>query len=240
MIQLTGIKRKLLIILFFVSTPFYPSLLKASDPIKVFVSILPQKYFVEQIAGDLVDVNVMVEPGANPATYEPKPMQIKAISEANIYFSIGVPFEKRWPPKISSTNPRMKIVPTDIWVQKLPISVHHHNEEDGSEIEAQHKHVNLDPHIWLSPPHVMIQARQIIVTLQKFDPEHRSEYEKNYKRFVLVTLELDETIRAMFRDKQGLQFIVFRPSLGYFASTYGLKQLPIEIEGKEPRPAQLC
>lgn len=241
LIQIKIFKKILLIALalLFISTPFCSPLVEASGPIKVFVSILPQKFFVKQIAGNLVDVNVMVEPGASPATYEPKPMQMKAISKALIYFSIGVPFEKRWLPKISSTNPRMKIVPTDKWVQKLPISVHHHNEDKGGEKEGQYKHGNLDPHIWLSPPYVMIQARQILIALQGVDPGHRSEYEKNYKRFVLDTLELDEAIRAIFQDKQGLQFMVFHPSWGYFASTYGLKQVPIEIEGKEPRPAQL-
>jgi zinc transport system substrate-binding protein len=236
------ISKKILLItliLLFISTPIRPSLVEASGPIKVFVSILPQKYFVKQIAGDLVDVNLMVEPGASPATYEPKPIQMKAISKSLIYFSIGVPFEERWLPKISSTNPRMKIVPTDKWVKKLPITVHHHNEDEGGKKEAQHKHGNPDPHIWLSPPHVMNQARQILIGLQEFDPGHRVEYEKNYKRFILDTLELDEAIRAVFQDKQGLQFMVFHPSWGYFASTYGLKQVPIEIEGKEPRPAQL-
>ncbi|MFC1863154.1 metal ABC transporter solute-binding protein, Zn/Mn family [Thermodesulfobacteriota bacterium] len=211
----------------------------ANGPIKVFVSIAPQKYFVKQIAEDLVDAQVMVEPGASPATYEPKPQQMKDISKTSLYFAIGVPFEKRWLPKIMSTNPEMKIIPTDQGTQKIPMSVHHHGKDEGSEKEVQHEHENLDPHIWLSPPYVILQARQILVALQETDPGHRLEYENNYKRFIQEIIGLDKELRDLFQDKQGLQFMVFHPSWGYFAQAYGLKQLPIEIEGKEPKPARL-
>lgn len=77
----------------------------AADRVSVFVSILPQKFFVEQIGKDLIDIQVMVEPGASPATYEPKPAQMAAISKASIYFSIGVPFEKGWLKKSSQPIP---------------------------------------------------------------------------------------------------------------------------------------
>ena len=68
----------------------------AENKIIVFVSILPQQYFVQQIGNDLVDVRVMVGPGQNPATYEPTPQQMAALYKADIYFRIGVPFESAW------------------------------------------------------------------------------------------------------------------------------------------------
>jgi zinc transport system substrate-binding protein len=81
-----------------------------------FVSIQPQKYFVERIGGDAVDVKVMVDPGAHPAVYEPSPRQMAALSRADLYFAAGVPFEDAWLKKIQAANPDLKIVHTDDWI----------------------------------------------------------------------------------------------------------------------------
>ena len=210
----------------------------AADKVAVFVSIVPQKFFVEQIGKDLVDVQVMVEPGASPATYEPKPAQMATISKARIYFSIGVPFEKTWLEKIASANPGMRIVQTERGIRKMPMVAHHHDEEKSHE-EQHHDHGVLDPHVWLSPPLVMVQARNILTALQEVDPAHRHDYESNYKAFIAMLVDLDGELRSVFSGKKGLQFMVFHPAWGYFAHAYGLKQVPIEIEGKEPKPAQL-
>jgi zinc transport system substrate-binding protein len=180
----------------------------------------------------------MVGPGASPATYEPKPAQMAAISKARIYFSIGVPFENIWLEKIASANPGMEIVHTEHGIQKMPMAVHHHDEEKVHEEEHLDESV-LDPHVWLSPSLVMVQARNILMTLQEVDPAHRSNYEANYKAFIAMLVDLDGELRSIFSGKRGLQFMVFHPSWGYFANTYGLKQVPIEIEGKEPKPSQL-
>jgi zinc transport system substrate-binding protein len=210
----------------------------AADKTTVFVSIVPQKFFVEQIAKDLVDVQVMVEPGANPHIYEPRPAQMAAISKAKIYFAIGVTFEETWLKKLASINPKMRIVHTEHGIQKMPMASHHHDEEKDHKKES-HDHGVLDPHVWLSPPLVMVQARNILTALQEVDSAHHSVYEANYKAFITMLVELDGELRGILTGKRGLQFIVFHPAWGYFAHAYGLKQVPIEIEGKEPKPAQL-
>ncbi len=199
----------------------------------VFVSIVPQKYFVQQICRELADVQVMVPPGASPATYEPKPRQMAAISKTRIYFSIGVPFEKAWLNKIAAANPDMAVVPTDRGIKKIPMRF-------IPTTGIKHpEHGILDPHIWLSPPLVMIQARTILKALQEADPAHRSVYENNYRAFISQLSDLDAELRTIFSGRFGQQFMVFHPSWGYFAHAYGIKQVPIEIEGKEPKPAQL-
>jgi len=180
----------------------------------------------------------MVEPGANPHIYEPKPAQMAAISKAKIYFAIGVTFEKAWLKKLASANPKMRIAHTDHGIQKMPMAAHHHGEGKDQKKEHHH-HGILDPHVWLSPPLVMVQARNILTALQEADPAHRSAYEANHKAFITMLVELDGELRGILAGKRGLQFIVFHPAWGYFAHAYGLKQVPIEIEGKEPKPAQL-
>ncbi len=205
-----------------------------SGELAVFVSIAPQKYFVQQICKELADVQVMVPPGASPATYEPKPRQMAAISRTRLYFSIGVPFENAWLKKIAATNPAMVVVPTDRGIKKLPMAAHH-----PSDVENKLDHGALDPHIWLSPPLVMMQARTILDALQEVDPAHRSVYENNYGAFMAQLADLDAEFRNLFSGSSGQPFMVFHPSWGYFAQAYGLRQVPIEIEGKEPKPAQL-
>jgi zinc transport system substrate-binding protein len=216
---------------------FFPASVQAKGPLNVAVSILPQKYFLEKIGGSLVNISVMVERGANPHTYEPKPFQMVALAETSVYFAIGVAFEEVWLKRISEMNPLMTIVHTDKGIRKRPMDtygVHDLNGHNNSE-----RNIIFDPHVWTSPPNVKILARNILNALMTADPAHKSAYSTNYKRFIDDIDELDSEFRSIFSGKEGLEFMVFHPAWGYFAEAYGIKQVPVEIEGKEPKPAQL-
>ena len=217
----------------------------AQTPVPIFVSIVPQQYFVQQIGKDKVDVSVMVRPGASPATYEPKPLQMAKLSKSRIYFSIGVPFETFWLDKIASANPEITIVHTDKGIEKRPMAAHHNEEEEpaGHNHEAVHEndhgHAGLDPHTWLSPKLVKIQAGHILDALVAADPGNKDFYTANYHVFIKKIEALDLDLVRMLKNKAGMQFMVFHPSWGYFARDYNLKMIPIEIEGKNPKPAKL-
>jgi len=221
--------------------PLQPAL---SGPLKVFVSIVPQEYFVRRIGNNLVDVAVMVKPGDSPAVYEPKPEQMKALAGAAAYFSIGVPFENVWLKRIAVANPGMMIVATDKGVVKRTMETHAHSEPDpgkpGQGSAPPEHNVIKDPHIWLSPPLVKIQGQNILAALQKLDPAHADVYRSNYEKFALRLDNLHRELTALFAGLSGpARFMIFHPSWGYFADTYGLEQIPIEIEGKEPKPREL-
>jgi len=223
------------------------------DRLPVFVSIAPQKYFVQQIGKNRVDVQVMVPSGVDPHSYEPRPQQMIAISKARLYFAIGIAFEKAYLNKIVSINPQIKVVHTDRGIRKIPMVAYNHYDEEGGHHGEENEHdekgkylgeegqsrSGLDPHIWLSPPLVKIQARTILDSLLEIDPSHQPMYQANYQQFVSQIDKLDTELKTIFAGKQGLQFIVFHPAWGYFARAYGLEQVPIEIEGKNPKPAQL-
>lgn len=225
----------------------------SADELTVFVTILPQKYFVQQIGGDLVRVEVMVPPGADPHTYEPKPSQMVALAKTRIYFALGINFEQTWLKKFSAANPTMQIVHTDEGIDKIPMvdhshaaeneaapaSGHNHHDSGPQSTQHDHEHGAMDPHIWLSPPLVKIQAKHMRDALVQADPANAAAYQANFDRFSRQIDALDAELKATFTGKEGLEFIVFHPAWGYFAHTYGLKQTPIEIEGKEPKPAQL-
>jgi zinc transport system substrate-binding protein len=222
------------ILLALLTTALPPKRAVAKAPLTVFVSIAPQKYFVEQIAKGLVDVQVMVQAGASPHIYEPRPQQMVALSKAKLYFAIGIEFEKANLKKIVSTNPQIKVIHTDQGIKKIPMANHEHGND-----EEDHDHGILDPHIWLSPPLVKMQARTILNALQKAVPSKGPVFESNYHQFVSSIDELDGQLKKTFAGKKGLAFMVFHPSWGYFAQAYGLKQIPIEMEGKNPKPALL-
>lgn len=253
----------------FVIITIFSNYAVASERTPVFVSIAPQKYFVQQIGKNLVDIQVMVPSGGDPHSYEPKPRQMAALSKTHLYFAIGVPFENVWLAKIAAVNPNTKIVHTDHGIDKIPMEAHHHHEDEHAhhddakahhdddqaphkdehahrdedhESHAEDEHadgIERDPHIWLAPSLVKIQARTIRDALQASDPAHKADYAANYTKFAADIDRLDSDLRKVFAGKQGLRFMVFHPSWGYFAKAYKLKQVPIEIEGKDPKPAQL-
>jgi zinc transport system substrate-binding protein len=114
------------------------------------------------------------------------------------------------------------------------MAAHEHHDQ-----EKHHNHGILNPHIWLSPPLVKIQAHTILSALQQVDPSHGTFYQTNYHEFISRIHELDGQLKTLFAEKQGLQFLVFHPAWGYFAHAYGIEQVSIEIEGKDPKPARL-
>ena len=149
------------------------------------VSILPQKYFVQKIVKDKFDINVMVKPGASPHTYEPKSSQMKSLSNSKIYFYTGVSFENAWLDKFKLSAKNTIFVDTAVGIEKLAMEEHSHEgeEHDEHKDEAKHDHENeaLDPHIWLDPILVKIQAKNIYDAIVKIDSQNSDFYKTNYR-----------------------------------------------------------
>ena len=194
-----------------------------ADPDLVFVSIAPQKFFVERIGGNEIQVEVMVKTGESPATFNPNPKKMSHLAYAKLYFSIGVPFEKVWISRIKNIQPKLKIIPLN--KNTTPSSDHHQGEGD--------------PHIWLSPPLVKKMVAQIEVALSRQRPEKSAFFKKNYQALIKDIDKLDQEIRQIFAKSKKHTFMVFHPAWTHFAETYSLKQISIEHQGKEPGPRAL-
>ncbi len=212
----------------------------SEDQLDITVSIIPQKYFVKKIGGDRIKVNVMVEQGAVPDSYEPKPQQLQALSQADAYIGIGVPFETVWMDRISQANPKLLTIDSTKGIERLTMIAHDHGHEDHHDHHDHHEEKsNLDPHVWLSPRLVKIQAEKIYETLVKLDPKHQETYHTNLNNFLQEIDELDGKIRENLADLKQRKFIVFHPAWGYFAKEYDLIQVPVEVGGQEPSVAEL-
>lgn len=211
----------------------------------VSTTILPTKYFVEKIAADTVDVNVMVGKGSDPHTYEPKPSQMKNVEKSDLYFAVGLEFDALWLKKFASSYPNMKIIHTQDGIEKIKMTKHSHHDHEGHEHHDHHEHEahheeRQDPHIWLDPILAKIQAKNIKEALTKQYPKNAKLYEENFIKFAKELDDLDGYAKDKLKNIKNKKFMVYHPSWGYFAHRYGLEQLPVEVEGKEPKPGDLA
>jgi zinc transport system substrate-binding protein len=203
----------------------------------VVVSIVPAKTIVDAIGGEKIKSSLMVPSGSSPHTYEPKPSQMKDISVASIYFSVGAEFETAWLPKFKNQNKNMKIVDLGAGITKIEMEKHSHGEHKAD----SHNHGKMDTHIWTNITNLKIMAKNVLDGLLLADKANGVFYKANYEKFLVKLNNTDKQIRAIFKDtKKGTKFMVFHPAWGYFAKEYGLNQFSIEVEGKNPTPKQIA
>lgn len=193
----------------------------------ITVSILPQKYLVEQLAGDKFEIEVLIPPGASPVTYEPLPRQLTQIKESEVYFQIGqLVFEQAWTSKIKTIQPELEIVNLS---ENMKLMEGDHEHGDGN-----HEHVN--PHIWMSPLLMKEMAHTVNLALQKLQPENAQFFETNNEAFQTKLDSLHLSLLATFTETKNKSFLIYHPALAYFAKDYGLHEISLEKDGKEPSP----
>ncbi len=206
----------------------------ASNKTKIIVSIVPQESFVKYIAGDLVDVVVLIPPGANPSNYQPSPMQMAQVSESKLYFSIGVPTEEaNILPNIISQNKNINII--DLAAAVDVIYPPRYFEKSGD----SHDHAGRDPHTWMSPKRVKIIIEKVTYELTQLMPENKDIFQANLKKFLEELDDVDEQISETLSQLDQKSFIIMHPSMGYFADDYGLDMIAIEETGSETTAKRL-
>ncbi len=238
---------------------------ETSGKVKVFASILPQKYFVERVGGDRVKVDVLVGPGQSPHMYEPTPRRLAELSGARVLFTIGLPFEDVLIPKIKSAFKGLSVVDTrkGIKLRRMESEDENHVAEEaqghsseseghsgergraaGDRHDAKDEHGHEagapDPHFWLDPERVKIQAQTICDSLITIDPTGAPIYRRNLKSFQEDLDWVDALIAKALAPIRGEQIFVFHPAYGYFADRYGLEQVAVETGGKEPSAKRLA
>jgi len=211
-----------------------------TTPLPVAVTILPQKQFVESIAGEHARVIVLVPPGADPHTHEPTPKQLEDIGQASVYFKVGsgIEFERAWMDKLRGVNPRMTIVDSSTGIPL--ISGYQDPDEEGAAPGTQDipgVQSGTDPHIWLSSKNAKIMVENTYQGLARADPLHAAEYRSNSDAYLKELDALDAEISQEITQKKIHTFMVYHPAWAYFARDYGLVQIPIETDGKDPSPA---
>lgn len=213
--------------IFILSFLFFSSLF-GYEKINVVVSVAPQAYFVKQIAQDKANISIMVPDGRSPETYEPLPSQMKMIKDANIYFGVGMDFEKAWMDRFLNTNPQMEFLD---WSEGLKLRKFIHSDSPDAKF---------DPHIWLSVSLAKYEAQQTYEALAKLDPDNQEFYENNLKIFINQINIINKKIQSMFANPNSQKtFIVYHPAFGYLADEYNLEEIALENHGKEPKTKEM-
>lgn len=195
----------------------------------VTVTIQPQKYFAEKIAGDRFDINCIVPPGSNPEAYDPSPSHLVHLGKSIAYFKIGhIGFELAWMDKLEQNNPHMKIFDNSEGINILS-GTHEHSEGD-----EHHHHYDADPHTWSSPKNARIIAKNMYDAFVSLDPSGEKVYRRNYEALLAEINHVDSVMTRKLTPASGTMFAIYHPSLSYLAKDYHLHQLSLEYNGKEP------
>ena len=228
-----------LILLFLLLAACSKQTQKQDDPkqniaLSAVVSIVPQVYFVERIAGDLATVDLLAPPNHTAETHQVTPRQMDILSRADVYFRIGMPFETALVKRLESTCPNLKIVDTREGVTLLGgVCTHEHDHSD------HHHHEGDDPHIWLDPMRVKIQAQTIAKALSVVAPQHESVFTANLDTFEKDLDALHQRLGETLAPMNGKVIYVYHPAFGYLADAFGFEQRSIETEGKDPGSKRL-
>jgi zinc transport system substrate-binding protein len=196
----------------------------------ISVSIAPFKFFVEEIAGANFTINVMVPPGANPHIYEPFPDQVNKLRQSVAYISNGyLGFEMTWLDRFYEMNRNIKKLSLGDSIDLIKPEHHH----EGELFESA------DPHYWVSPLCALKMASSVRKFLTELDPQNSKQYGQNYKIITKKILEVDSMARELSYSGGKRAFMIYHPNLGYLARDYGLEEIAVENEGKEPSPSRL-
>lgn len=215
----------------------------------ISVSILPEKYLVNKIAGEKYEVNVLIPPGASPASYEPSPKQIADLEQSKLYFRIGhILFEKIWINRMADQNSHIEIIDLSEGMDLMILAEHEHTSEENDpdsyhHISAEtddHHLENPDPHIWMSPKKMIRISENLLNGMIKVYPSDSSLFRKNYLSLLTEIKSIDSLFSSDSILLSGLNFFIYHPALGYLANDYSMVQHVLEVEGKEPGPAHIA
>ena len=204
----------------------------------ITVSILPQKYFIEQMVGNRYVVNVVLKDGANHESYEPTMHQVQELEKSGLYLMLhGNAFDKVWADRLKERNPQMQVVDLSKDIDLIASGECSGHDGDSDAHEAHSS--GTDPHIWVSPSTAKVMIANIRDALNEFFPADSLLISEGYNKLKTRLDSMDLHYKRSLAPFAGKTFMVYHPATSYLARDYGLKELAIETEGKEPSVASL-
>ena len=201
----------------------------------IAVTIQPLKYIVESITGDDFTIEVIVPNGASPETYQPTPKQIIALNNSKMIFSTGlIDFENAL---LGHLRNQSSIVNLSQGIELIEGSCSH-NHSKGVKNGDNHTH-GIDPHIWTSPRELKSMAENAYNAIAKQFPDS-TKYHTAYEALIAELEALDKECKELCHNADTKAFVVYHPALTYFARAYGIEQITVESDGKDPSAKHLA
>jgi len=180
--------------------------------LKVLASFYPLYEFTKIIAGERIDVSIIVPSGIEPHDWEPTIQDLQKIKNADMIVINGAGLEP-WITKLVSVNPDILIVDTSTGISLLEKNNHVFNNK-----------IQNDPHIWLDPVLAKKQIQNIINGLTRIDPQNANYYQENANAYNAKLILLDNKIRNELSICVKKDFLAFHDAFSYFANEYDLNQ----------------
>ncbi|WP_275002821.1 metal ABC transporter substrate-binding protein [Promicromonospora iranensis] len=217
-----------------------------SDGVTVLASFYPLQYVVQQIGGDLVTVDNLTPPAAEPHDLELSPAQVREIGTADLVVYLSG-FQNAVDEGVEARAPEHVIDAADA-AGLVEHAEEQHEEEHAGETEEEHAehadehdHGATDPHFWLDPSRLAAVGQAVADELAAMDPEHADEYAAGAQRLGQQLDELDQEFADGLAACQGATLVTSHAAFGYLADRYALEQVGIsELDPEvEPSPARL-
>lgn len=195
---------------------------ETNQKIKVIATIFPQYDFIREIAGDRVELSMLIKPGVEYHSYEPSPQDIISIQECDLFIYVGGESDA-WVDAILESAPSAKR--TDVALMDLveleQEAEHDHEAENEHDSPEEHDY---DEHVWTSPVNVMTIVSELSDTLCKIDADNQTYYQDNARAYLQKLEELDAQFReATEQAKRNKLIFGDRFPLTYFVKEYGLE-----------------
>ena len=204
-------------------------------PLRVTVTVPPLVWLVSEVAGPEVVVDHLIEVGEIPETFQPTDRRVTTVARSALFFRIGVEAENGpWLKALEDGG--LEVVDLRHGIELLEMVCRDDEEEGSDEVEEEEAK---DPHTWLSPRRLAIMAGTVARHLARVDPAGAAGYQERATEVATRLEALDQELRDRLAPVEGRAFFVFHPAWGYFADDYGLEQVAIEVEGKEPSEREL-
>jgi zinc transport system substrate-binding protein len=203
---------------------------------EIAVTIEPQRYFAEHIAGSKFGIHSVVPSGQSPEVYDPTPQEMLRTGKSRAYLRMGyLGFEQVWMKSIQENNPKMQVFDLSEGIDLIK-----DDEEDDDDEHNHHQHPGgIDPHTWSSIKGAKVIARNTLNAFITLDKENEEYYRHNYESLMAEIEATEAYIHRKLDTLTHRAFIIYHPALTYFADEFNLVQLSIEMDGKEPSPIQL-
>ncbi|WP_431836692.1 metal ABC transporter substrate-binding protein [Cellulomonas sp. Y8] len=209
------------------------------DGIAVLASFYPLQYVAQQVGGDLVSVDTLTPPGAEPHDLELSPAQVDEVGRADLVVYLSE-FQAAVDDAVDA-NPPAHVVDA-AQDTELHAAEHSSDGADGADSDDGHDHGSLDPHFWLDPTRLPAVADDVAAQLAEIDPDHADEFQANAEAFAQQMADLDAEYSTGLASCESRTIVTTHEAFSYLAERYDLEQVGIsgvDPEG-EPSPARLA